>query len=101
MPKNALRGPSAARCETSASSSVRGSAQACPQTIPSPGRITLASSITGWIMADDKMLDVILRNARTHAEFHDKPVPESLIRQAHDLMKWGPTTANSQPGRFV
>jgi len=51
-------------------------------------------------MADDKTLDLVLREARSHGDFLDKPVGKDLLRQAHDLMKWGPTTANSQPGRF-
>ena len=50
-------------------------------------------------MTDDKTLDLILRNARSYAEFEDRPVPEALLRAAHELMKWGPTTANSQPAR--
>src|SRR2546428_1630413 len=69
--------------------------------IPSPGRITLARSITGAIMTDEKCLDVILRTARTHNVFTDRPVSDATLRQAHELMKWGPTSANSQPGRFV
>ena len=52
-------------------------------------------------MTDEKLLDVMLREARTHSDFHDRPVPEALLRRAHDLMKWGPTTANSQPARVV
>jgi 3-hydroxypropanoate dehydrogenase len=48
---------------------------------------------------DDKMLDLILREARSHGDFLEKPVPEELLRTAHDIMKWGPTTANSQPMR--
>lgn len=52
-------------------------------------------------MADRKTLDLILREARTHADFLDKPVSDDLLRAAHDLMKWGPTTANSQPARIV
>ena len=52
-------------------------------------------------MADDKTLDLILRDARTHVEFRDKPVEERLLRQAHELMKWGPTSANSQPMRIL
>jgi 3-hydroxypropanoate dehydrogenase len=52
-------------------------------------------------MTDEKLLDVMLREARTHNDFHDRPVPEALLRRAHDLMKWGPTTANSQPARVV
>ena len=51
-------------------------------------------------MNDQQTLDLILRKARSHGDFHDKPVPEELLRAAHDLMKWGPTTANSQPARI-
>jgi len=52
-------------------------------------------------MTDDKTLDLILRNARSYGDFLDKPVPVELLRAAHDLMKWGPTTANSQPARIL
>src|SRR5881394_949798 len=93
--------PRFARCATSASTSVCGSAQAWPQVIPSPGRITLARSTIEGIMADAKLLDVILRQARTHSDFESRRVPEALLREAHDIMKWGPTTANSQPARIV
>jgi 3-hydroxypropanoate dehydrogenase len=51
--------------------------------------------------ADEATLELILRSARSHGDFHDKPVPEELLRAAHDLMKWGPTTANSQPMRVL
>ena len=52
-------------------------------------------------MADAKTLDLLLREARTHSDFIDRPVGEELLRAAHDLMKWGPTSANSQPARFL
>ena len=52
-------------------------------------------------MADEKTLDLLLRKARTHGDFTDKPVREEMLRAAHELMKWGPTSANSQPARFV
>ncbi|HXM83948.1 MAG TPA: malonic semialdehyde reductase [Burkholderiales bacterium] len=52
-------------------------------------------------MTDEKCLDVILRKARTHNVFTDKPVSDDTLRQVHELMKWGPTSANSQPARFV
>jgi 3-hydroxypropanoate dehydrogenase len=52
-------------------------------------------------MADEKTLDLLLRKARSHSEFTDKPVTEDVLRAAHELMKWGPTSANSQPARFV
>jgi 3-hydroxypropanoate dehydrogenase len=44
---------------------------------------------------------MMLRKARTHNVFTDRPVSDATLRQAHELMKWGPTSANSQPGRFV
>jgi 3-hydroxypropanoate dehydrogenase len=52
-------------------------------------------------IADEKTLDILLREARTHGDFLDKPVDEALLRAAHELMKWGPTTANSQPARIL
>ena len=52
-------------------------------------------------MLDDKSLDTLLRAARTHNVFLDKPVPDELLHRLYDLAKWGPTTMNSQPGRFV
>jgi 3-hydroxypropanoate dehydrogenase len=52
-------------------------------------------------MTDEEMLDRLLRKARSYAEFEDRPVPEALLRAAHELMKWGPTTANSQPARIL
>jgi 3-hydroxypropanoate dehydrogenase len=53
------------------------------------------------MIADEKALDLILRKARSHGDFLDRPVPEELLHEAHELMKWGPTTANSQPMRVV
>ena len=52
-------------------------------------------------MTDEKILDRILRDARSHGDFTDKPVSEDLLRAAHELMKWGPTSANSQPMRIL
>jgi 3-hydroxypropanoate dehydrogenase len=50
---------------------------------------------------DDPGLDLIFRAARTHNEWLDKPVSDTLIHQIYDLMKWAPTSANSSPARFV
>lgn len=49
----------------------------------------------------DEALDLIFRKARTHNAWLDKPVSEDLLREVYDLMKWGPTSANGSPGRFV
>ena len=52
-------------------------------------------------MTDARTLDLLLLKARTHNDFRDQPVPEELLRKAHGIMKWGPTSANSQPARFL
>jgi 3-hydroxypropanoate dehydrogenase len=46
-------------------------------------------------------LDQLFRNARTHNGWLAKPVPDSLLAELHDLMKWGPTSANCWPLRIV
>ena len=46
-------------------------------------------------------LDQLFRAARTHNAWQDKPVPDSLLAELHDLMKWGPTSANCWPLRVV
>jgi 3-hydroxypropanoate dehydrogenase len=46
-------------------------------------------------------LDQILRAAHTHNGFVDQAVTDDTLREIYDLLKWGPTTANSSPGRFV
>lgn len=52
-------------------------------------------------MLDDRSLDVIFRAARTQNGFLDQPVTDAQLRALYDLLKWGPTTMNSQPARFV
>jgi 3-hydroxypropanoate dehydrogenase len=45
-------------------------------------------------------LDQLFRTARTHNEIGGE-VSDELLHQLYDLLKWGPTTANSCPARFV
>jgi len=52
-------------------------------------------------MIDSHSLDLILRGARTHNVFRDKPVSDAQLRQIHEIMKWGPTSTNCQPARIV
>jgi 3-hydroxypropanoate dehydrogenase len=49
----------------------------------------------------DQALDVILRNARSYSDYKPQDVSDDTLRALYDLMKWGPTTANSQPQRIV
>jgi len=50
---------------------------------------------------DDRALDQLFREARTHNGWLAKPVPDSLLRQAVELAKMGPTSANTSPLRIV
>ena len=40
-------------------------------------------------------------NARTHNGFSPEAIPQAKLRQLYDLMKWGPTSANTSPARFL
>lgn len=46
-------------------------------------------------------LDTIFLEARTHYGWSDQPVTEADIRRIYEVMKFAPTSANSNPGRFV
>ena len=52
-------------------------------------------------MLDATALDAIFRKARTHDAWLDRPVPDALLRQAYELMKMAPTSANCSPARIV
>ncbi len=49
----------------------------------------------------DEALNQIFHEGRTHSAWLDKPVSDEILRQLYDLMKWGPTSANGSPARFV
>ncbi len=49
----------------------------------------------------DEGLNLIFREARTHAVWFDKPVDQALLRRVYDLAKMGPTSANMSPMRVV
>ncbi|MBX9594499.1 MAG: malonic semialdehyde reductase [Roseomonas sp.] len=46
-------------------------------------------------------LDQLFRDARTQNKWRDTPVPPETLRALYDLLKWGPTSANSSPARFA
>jgi 3-hydroxypropanoate dehydrogenase len=46
-------------------------------------------------------LDQLFRAARTHKNWSHRPVEEELIRELYDLLKWGPTSLNCCPARFI
>lgn len=50
---------------------------------------------------DDAGLDLLFRNARTHYVWSGRDVTDETLRRLYDLVKMGPTSANSSPARFV
>ncbi len=50
---------------------------------------------------DDRALDRIFREARTHNKWTDRPVSDDKLRELYDLLKFAPTSANASPARFI
>lgn len=46
-------------------------------------------------------VEQLFTDARSHNRFEPDSAPEDKLRQLYELMKWGPTTANSTPARIV
>lgn len=49
----------------------------------------------------EEALEQILTKARTHSVWLPEPVSDELLVAIYDLMKWGPTSANSSPARIL
>jgi len=49
----------------------------------------------------EEALEQILTKARTHSAWLAEPVTDDLLVAVYNLMKWGPTSANSAPARIV
>lgn len=47
------------------------------------------------------MIKKIFTEGRTHNAWLDRPVDDALLTDIHNLMKWGPTSANCCPLRIV
>ncbi|TGY89051.1 malonic semialdehyde reductase [Marinicauda algicola] len=49
----------------------------------------------------DHALDQLFRGARTFYTWEKRDVPDSTIHALYDLLKYGPTSANQCPARFI
>jgi len=49
----------------------------------------------------EQALDTLFREARSFNAWQDKAVSDEQLHQLYELMKWGPTSANSCPARIV
>jgi 3-hydroxypropanoate dehydrogenase len=50
---------------------------------------------------DNRALDQLFRTARTRNAWAEQPVAERQLRELYDLMKFGPTSGNCCPARFI
>ena len=49
----------------------------------------------------DDSIDLILRGARSHYAWTDKPVPDALLEEIYEITVAGATSMNTLPARFV
>jgi 3-hydroxypropanoate dehydrogenase len=50
---------------------------------------------------DQSALDQLFDTARTNNKWQPRDVPDALLRQIVEHMKWGPTSVNCSPARIV
>ncbi len=50
---------------------------------------------------DADSIDMILRDARSHYAWSDRPVPDEMLREIYEITAAGPTSMNTCPARFV
>lgn len=49
---------------------------------------------------DKDSIDVILRGARSHYDWQDKPIPDNVIKELYEIVANGATSMNCCPSRF-
>ncbi|NTV69507.1 MAG: malonic semialdehyde reductase [Azonexaceae bacterium] len=50
---------------------------------------------------EQQALDQLFFEAHTYNRFSDEQVSDETIHTLYDLLKWGPTSMNTQPARYV
>ncbi len=46
-------------------------------------------------------LDTLFLQARSHRSFHNRLLPDNTLQELYDILKWGPTSSNCCPARFL
>lgn len=63
--------------------------------------MTSTTSLSDALELPADVQDLLFREARTANTFSDEPVSEEQIRAIYDLVKWAPTSMNTQPLRAL
>ena len=50
---------------------------------------------------NDDALDTLFREARTYNGWRPLGISDVVLQALYDLLKWGPTSANCCPARFI
>ncbi|WP_108125811.1 malonic semialdehyde reductase [Saccharospirillum mangrovi] len=50
---------------------------------------------------DSAALKQLFTEARTYSYWQDKPIADSVLKELYELTKFGPTSANCSPARFI
>ncbi|KAA5830534.1 malonic semialdehyde reductase [Saccharopolyspora hirsuta] len=61
----------------------------------------MTTTETADLVLSREAQDLLFREARTANSFSDEPVTDDQLRAIHDLMRWAPTSANTQPLRIT
>jgi 3-hydroxypropanoate dehydrogenase len=61
--------------------------------------LTAAKPVTKRLSED--AVDLLFHKARTHNGWRDKAVPKAILQELYDLVRMGPTSANTSPARFI
>jgi 3-hydroxypropanoate dehydrogenase len=60
----------------------------------------MCSSIDRLALAEDAV-NLLFREARTANAFTDEPLPADILETIYDLVRWGPSSGNTQPLRCL
>ncbi len=77
--------------------------------VPTSGHLTVAPPSIGALpsrtitkgVLPAASLDQLFRLARTYNEWSARDIDDQTIHELYELLKWGPTAANSNPARFA
>lgn len=93
-----VSGPQASGQEASASAAA---ADAAPIELEGAAAAEREAGPSGKHVLDKKALAALFTDARTHYKWTGQPVSDEELRRLYDLLRMGPTSANSSPARFL
>lgn len=50
---------------------------------------------------DHQNAAALFENARTHKAWQDRAISDDVLHRLYDRLRWAPTSANTNPGRFL